>query len=158
MAELSHIDSSGRPSMVEVGSKATTRRSATAQGYLAFSANMFDALEKAGFQTAKGAMADVATIAAIQAVKQTSALIPLCHPLPVTGIKVNIVPGALRLNIECQVNVDGKTGVEMEALTGVSIAALTLYDMCKALGHDMHISGITLVEKTGGKSDVKKDH
>lgn len=156
MAEFSHITPQGRPAMVDVGNKTVTRRSASAKGTLRFSTEMFEALQQAGFQTAKGAMIDVASIAGIQAVKQTSALIPLCHPLPITGIEVYITPGECCLDLLCSVKVDGKTGVEMEALTGVSVAALTLYDMCKALGHDMQISDIQLVHKTGGKSDVNK--
>ena len=140
--------------MVDVGDKTVTRRTATAKGAVIFESDQWEALKKAGFATKKGAIIDTAVLAGIQGVKQCSQLIPLCHPLPVTGVKVTVEPGDQLLEITCSVKVDGKTGVEMEALTGVSVAALTVYDMCKALGHGMRLDSIRLIEKTGGKSDV----
>lgn len=156
MSSFSHLDESGKPRMVDVGDKAISRRTATARGQVVFEPEQWDALQAGGFATKKGSVIDIAVIAGIQGVKQCATLIPLCHPLPVTGVNVNIQPGDHMLEITCTVKVDGKTGVEMEALTGVTIAALTVYDMCKAFGHGMRIEGGTLIQKTGGKSDVHR--
>lgn len=156
MSSFSHLDESGKPRMVDVGDKAISRRAATARGQVVFEPKQWKALQAGGFATKKGSVIDIAVIAGIQGVKQCAALIPLCHPVPVTGVDVNIQPGDHVLEITCSVKVDGKTGVEMEALTGVTTAALTVYDMCKAFGHGMRIEGVTLIEKTGGKSDVHR--
>ena len=156
MSSFSHLDESGKPRMVDVGDKAVTRRTATACGTVVFEPDMWEALQAGGFATKKGSVMDIAVIAGIQGVKQCAQLIPLCHPLPVTGVDVQITPKDHQLVITCTVKVDGKTGVEMEALTGVTTAALTVYDMCKAFGHGMHIEGVALLEKTGGKSDLHR--
>ena len=142
--------------MVDVGDKVITQRTATASGKVVFEPEQWQALQAGGFATKKGSVVDISVIAGIQGVKQCATLIPLCHPLPVSGIDVQIEPGDHVLDISCTVKVEGKTGVEMEALTGVTAAALTVYDMCKAFGYGMRIEGVTLIEKTGGKSDVHR--
>lgn len=151
---LSHIDESGQPRMVDVGDKAVTERTALARCEMLLPAAVWDALSDGDIQTRKGPVFQTAIIAGTMAAKKTSDLIPLCHPLPVDGCKVSITPADGRLVIECWVRVTHKTGVEMEALTGASVAALTVYDMCKALSHEMVIHDLRLVEKHGGKRDI----
>ncbi len=143
--------------MVDVSEKTVTTRTAVAQGLVEFPAEVFAQLSQDGFLTKKGAVLQTAIIAGVMAAKKTSDLIPLCHPLALNAINLDIAPSATienTLEITCTVRCEGKTGVEMEALTGVSGAALTIYDMCKALTHDISISQITLLKKTGGKSDI----
>lgn len=153
---LSHIDEKGRARMVNVGSKQETSRRATASGRVIFLPEVFSLLREQGFTGKKGSIIQTAVIAGIQGAKQTSALIPMCHPLPVNGIDIEVLPEENSLKIVCTVSCDGKTGVEMEALTGVSVCALTIYDMCKALSHDIQISEIRLEQKSGGKSDFNR--
>ncbi|WP_224491412.1 cyclic pyranopterin monophosphate synthase MoaC [Robertkochia flava] len=153
---LSHVDKDGNAKMVDVGHKANTDRTAKAFGRVVFTPEVFTQLKNSGFAGKKGSIIQTAVIAGIQGVKQTSTLIPMCHPLPVNSISIDIVPGENCMEIECTVKCSGKTGVEMEALTGVSVSALTIYDMCKALSHDIHITNIQLEEKSGGKSDFKR--
>jgi cyclic pyranopterin phosphate synthase len=153
MSTLSHIDSSGRPSMVDVSDKVATHRTAVAQSLVILPPAVAEALSGAGFRTAKGPVFDTAIIAGVMAAKRTHELIPFCHPLGVENCKVEIrMQSATEIAIRCTVSVHHKTGVEMEALTGASVAALTIYDMCKALSHDIVISEIRLLEKRGGKS------
>lgn len=142
--------------MVDVSQKATTQRSAKARGYVYLPNDVFERLENGDISTKKGPVFHTAIVAGTQAAKRTADWIPFCHPLILDSIKVFITPepDQSRVKIESVVKLSGKTGVEMEALTAVSGAALTLYDMCKALSHDIRISGIELVEKTGGKSDI----
>ena len=152
MARLTHLDETGAARMVEVGDKASTARSATAEGAVTMTAETLAAI-RAG-ATKKGDVVAVARIAGIMAAKRTHELVPLCHPLAITGVTVDIaaddaLPG---LRVSATVRVSGQTGVEMEALTAVSVACLTIYDMAKALDRSMVISGIRLIEKTGGKS------
>jgi len=153
MTQLSHIDSTGRPSMVDVSDKVATRRTAVAQATVQFPPPVAAALAESGFRTAKGPVFDTAIIAGVMAAKRTHELIPFCHPLGIENCKIEV-----RMNegreavVRCTVSVHHKTGVEMEALTGVSIAALTIYDMCKALSHDIVIVETRLLEKHGGKS------
>lgn len=155
MASFTHLDSSGRPSMVDVGAKEVTHRSATARSTVTFPLEVAKALQDGGNQTKKGAVFQVAELAGIMAAKKTAELIPLCHPLATEKIRVQISwQDATSIHILCEVSLHGKTGVEMEALTGASIAALTIYDMCKALSHDIVISDTRLIQKTGGKSDI----
>ena len=159
MSDLSHIDaSSNQPTMVDVSAKTPTTRSARARGYIYLPKEIFNRLENGDIATKKGPVFHTAIIAGTQAAKKTSDWIPFCHPLNLESIKIYITPEAneSRVRIESLVKLTGKTGVEMEALTGVSAAALTLYDMCKALSQDMCISEIELIEKTGGKSDISK--
>lgn len=149
---LSHLDESGEARMVDVSAKEVTARSATAEGFVAMAlATLALILEG---KTPKGDVLATARIAGIMAAKRTSELIPLCHPLPLAQLVVNFEPSRepSGIRIEATAKVDGKTGVEMEALTAVSVACLTIYDMCKAVDRAMSFSGIRLVEKSGGRS------
>ena len=152
MSELTHFDESGRARMVDVSAKADTVRTATARGRIRMSqATLALALSGGG---PKGDVRSVAEIAGVMAAKRTADLIPMCHPLALTGAKVAVTASAdgLGLDVEARVKTTGPTGVEMEALTAVSIACLTLYDMLKAVQKDMVIEAVRLVEKTGGAS------
>ncbi|WP_426703203.1 cyclic pyranopterin monophosphate synthase MoaC [Rhodanobacter sp. Col0626] len=142
--------------MVDVGAKPVTRRTAQATARVTFPAEVADALHAAGYVTPKGAVLTVANIAGVMGAKATSHLIPLCHPLSLDKCAIKIRMEDNQAWIDCTVSCRGSTGVEMEALTGASVAALTLYDMCKAMSHDIVIGEIRLVRKTGGKSDI--DH
>ena len=152
MSSFSHIDSANHPTMVDVGDKAVTKRTATAQARVRFPAEVATALRAQGFSTAKGPVFQTAIIAGVMAAKRTHDLIPFCHPLGIENCRIAIDMNGDDAVIECTVSVHHKTGVEMEALTGASIAALTIYDMCKALSHDIVIAETRLVEKRGGKS------
>ena len=153
---LSHIDESGNILMDDVTNKEATARQAKASGNVYLPAIVLKELQKHHFLTAKGSIILTAQIAGIQAVKKTSELIPLCHQLATSKISVDILPLDDGLKITCEVSCVGQTGVEMEALTGVSIAALTIYDMCKALSHDIKIHNIQLDKKRGGKNDFSR--
>jgi cyclic pyranopterin monophosphate synthase len=152
VTQLSHLDEQGRARMVDVGAKPDTVREATARGRVHLQSATLDLIRAGGM--AKGDVLGVARLAGIMAAKRTSDLIPLCHPLPVTSVEVEIDPaaGGAALDIQATARVDAKTGVVMEALTGVSVAALTIYDMCKAVDREMTIDAIRLVHKQGGKS------
>ena len=152
MAELTHFDAEGRAVMVDVSDKPVTHRIATAAGQVVMSAATL-ALVAEG-RADKGDVLGVARLAGIMAAKKTAELIPLCHPLPVTKVTVDLVPDAALpgVRIEATVKTAGQTGVEMEALTAVSVAALTVYDMVKAVEKAMRIEGIRLILKDGGKS------
>ena len=149
---LTHIDASGEAHMVDVGDKAETARSATATGYVRMKPETL-ALIRDG-NAKKGDVIGTARLAGIMAAKQTSNLIPLCHPLMLTKVAVDIVEDAALpgLRVTATAKLTGRTGVEMEALTAVSVACLTIYDMAKAADRAMEIGGITLLEKSGGKS------
>ena len=160
MSHLTHIDEdSNQPSMVDVSAKTESQRSAKARGFVYLPESIFSRLENGDIATKKGPVFQTAIIAGTQAAKRTSDWIPFCHPLILESIKISITPEPehSRIKIESLVKLTGKTGVEMEALTAVSAAALTLYDMCKALSHDMRIGEIELTEKTGGKSDINRN-
>jgi len=150
--KLSHLDQGGAARMVDVSAKAVTEREAVAEGRVVMTVKMLD-LVLAG-NAKKGDVLGAARIAGIMAAKRTHQLIPLCHPLPVTKIAVDIQPDHKLpgLIVRATVKVTGQTGVEMEALTAVSVACLTIYDMVKAVERGMHIEGIRLLEKSGGKS------
>lgn len=152
MEHLSHVNKNGNAAMVDVSDKKDTLRQATAVSEIIFPENLNQLFQNNEYQSAKGPVFQTARIAGIQGVKQTSSLIPLCHPLSITGIDVQIEKTAVGARIQCTVKTFGKTGVEMEALTGASVAALTIYDMCKAMSFEMEIGGIRLMEKSGGKS------
>lgn len=154
MATFTHIDSSSRPTMVDVGDKVVTKRTATAQTRVRFPAEVAEALRTQQFSTSKGPVFQTAIIAGTMAAKRTHDLIPFCHPLGIEKCKLAIDMDGDDAVIQCTVSVHHKTGVEMEALTGASVAALTIYDMCKALSHDIVIAETRLIEKRGGKSDV----
>lgn len=152
MEKLSHLNESGNAAMVDVSDKRETHRQASAIGEIFFPENLNQLFQNNEYQSPKGPVFQTARIAGIQGVKQTSSLIPLCHPLAITGIDIQIEKTNAGARIQCTVKTYGKTGVEMEALTGVSVAALTIYDMCKAMSFEMEIGGIRLLEKSGGKS------
>ncbi|MDO8614276.1 MAG: cyclic pyranopterin monophosphate synthase MoaC [Dehalococcoidia bacterium] len=149
---LSHLDAAGRPRMVDVSAKADTAREATARGSVYMSADTLSLIISG--RAAKGDVLTTAQLAGIMAAKRTHELIPLCHPLPLTGIAVTLAADAKRnaVDITATVRTTAKTGVEMEALTAVAVAALTVYDMAKAAQKDMRIGDIRLVRKRGGKS------
>ena len=146
-AALTHVDAEGRPAMVDVSAKAATLREARAECLVCFPAAIAQQLKSAGERTAKGPVVDTAIIAGTMAVKRTHELIPFCHPLPIDGCRFEIdwLDGERPLH---------RTGVEMEALTGATVAALTVYDMCKALSHELVIGPARLLAKIGGKRDV----
>jgi cyclic pyranopterin phosphate synthase len=159
MSKLSHIDQQGKSRMVDVGEKTITRRAAVAQTKVIFTVEVFKQLQQSQLTSAKGSIVDTANIAGIMAAKRTADLIPMCHPLPIDFCKLDFtqVDEDCSLLIQAEVRVNHKTGVEMEALTAASVAALTIYDMCKALSHDIRINDLQLVNKTGGKSDFTMD-
>jgi cyclic pyranopterin phosphate synthase len=152
---FSHIDERDEPTMVDVSSKPITKRMAVAEARVRFPAPVAQALRDAGFATSKGPVFQTAIIAGVMAAKRTHELIPFCHPLGIENCRVEIdMDGHDDAVIRCTVSVHHRTGVEMEALTGASIAALTVYDMCKALSHDIVIAEVRLLEKHGGRRDV----
>jgi cyclic pyranopterin monophosphate synthase len=149
---LTHFDSAGQAHMVDVGQKAETHRMARAFGHIYMLPETFALIQSGNAK--KGDVLGIARLAAIQATKKTSDLIPLCHPIPLTKVAVEFTADAEnnRISIEVQAETHGRTGVEMEALTGAMIGLLTIYDMCKAVDRGMRIEGVQLVEKLGGKS------
>ena len=156
--ELTHIDSSGKARMVDVSDKSDTRRVAVAEGRIFMKRETLDMIEAS--EIAKGDVLAVARIAGISAAKRTSELIPLCHIILITSVKIDfssfITEKTTGINITAKVTSTGKTGVEMEALTAVSVAGLTIYDMCKAVDRSMTISDVRLLEKRGGRSGTWK--
>jgi cyclic pyranopterin phosphate synthase len=154
MAQWSHIDTQGRARMVDVGVKEPTARQAVARGFVYMQAATLRAVVEQ--QVAKGDVLQVARIAGIMAAKQTASLIPMCHPLEITNVEVDLAPEpeTSRLRLEARVRNIGRTGVEMEALTAVTVAGLTVYDMCKSLDRSMRLSEVELLYKSGGKSGV----
>jgi len=154
MSDFSHIDKKNQPKMVNVGSKVVTKRKAKARALMFLGEEIISHFSNNDIVTKKGPVFQTAIIAGIQAVKKTSDIIPMCHPLMINVIDIDIdVIDKEHIEILCLVEIDGKTGVEMEALTGASVAGLTVYDMCKALSQKMVIKELKLMEKTGGKSD-----
>ncbi|NUS60822.1 MAG: cyclic pyranopterin monophosphate synthase MoaC [Lysobacter sp.] len=152
---LTHVSPDGRPAMVDVADKAVTARAASAECRVRFPVEIAAQLRANGLRSAKGAIVDTAIIAGTMAVKRTWDLIPFCHPLPIDGCKFVIDWHATsELKITCTVRTTHRTGVEMEALTGATVAALTVYDMCKALSHAIVIGPAKLIGKRGGKRDV----
>jgi cyclic pyranopterin phosphate synthase len=149
-AALSHVDDKGNARMVDVGGKPVTSREALAGGEITMGASALALIRRGA--VAKGDPLQTARLAGIMAAKQTAALIPLCHPLALTHVSVELTPTRRGYRIEARVRTAGQTGVEMEALTAVSVAALTIYDMVKAVDKEMVIGDICLIEKTGGRS------
>jgi cyclic pyranopterin phosphate synthase len=149
---LSHLNARGEAHMVDVSDKAVTSRTATAEGFVTMAPATLDMILDGS--APKGDVLATARIAGIMGAKKTADLVPLCHPLALSKVTVDFTPDRenARLRVEATVKVDGKTGVEMEALTAVTVACLTLYDMCKAADRAMSFSGIRLIEKTGGRS------
>ena len=155
--DFTHIDKEQRPTMVDVSEKSVTERIAIAESFVYLGTEIMSAFAEAGWSSKKGPILDTAIIAGTMAAKKTSELIPFCHPLNLKSVKINIEPvDEARLRIIARVKVLDQTGVEMEALTAASVAALTIYDMCKAVSKDIVIESTRLVEKTGGKSDYHK--
>jgi cyclic pyranopterin monophosphate synthase len=156
--DFTHLDDEGRPSMVNVGGKKVTQRLARARSVVVLSDEILQHLEGDDIKTKKGPVFQTAIIAGVMAAKKTGELIPLCHPLGLDNCQVDIYFNDDReVVVECTASLSGKTGVEMEALTGATLAALTIYDMCKAFSHDIVIRETRLMEKRGGKSDFKRD-
>lgn len=154
---FTHIDAGGQPAMVDVSDKQVTKRTAVAQSIVVPGPAIMQHFTGSDIQSKKGPVFQTAIIAGTMAAKKTSELIPFCHPVGLDNCKLKIwVNEAQEIIIECTATVTAKTGVEMEALTGAAMAALTVYDMCKALSHDIVIKETRLLEKTGGKSDFKR--
>lgn len=149
---FTHLDADQRPTMVDVSGKAATKRSATAEARVKFPEAVAAALRASGLRSPKGPVFDTAIVAGVMGAKRTHELIPFCHPLGIENCRIAIDLEGDTAIIRCTVTVHHKTGVEMEALTGASIAALTVYDMCKALSHRIVISEVRLLAKEGGKS------
>ena len=149
---FTHLDAYQRPTMVDVSDKTATKRTATAEARVEFPSAVAAALRDSGLRSAKGPIFDTAIVAGVMGAKRTHELIPFCHPLGLENCSIAIDLRGDAAVISCTVTVHHKTGVEMEALTGASIAALTVYDMCKALSHDIIITDVRLLAKEGGKS------
>ena len=156
-SRLSHLDSDGDITMVDVSGKIATTREAHASGQVVFPADIYKQIKAAAGMTKKGSITQTAHIAGIMAAKRTHDLIPLCHPLPLDkiGLSFEYDDNKHSITVTATVKVTHKTGVEMEALTAVSVACLTIYDMTKAISHDITIDNIHLLNKTGGKSDYQ---
>jgi cyclic pyranopterin phosphate synthase len=158
MKDLSHLDDAGRARMVDVGAKSETARTARAEGSITMSAETLSAVERS--TVSKGDVIAAARIAGIMAAKRTAELIPLCHPLALTdvGVEIDVDRALPGLRVTAWASSQGRTGVEMEALTAVAVALLTVYDMAKAMDREMEISGVRVTEKRGGKSgDWKRE-
>ena len=151
--KLSHVTTDNLPTMVNIHDKKVTFRQATAQSKIQLPSNILSLIKDNEIHSKKGPVIATAIIAGTQAVKSTSSIIPFCHPLPIEKCSFDINIEKNNMIIQCQVAVNHKTGVEMEALTGASVAALTVYDMCKALSHKMIITDTKLLKKSGGKSN-----
>ena len=157
MKTFTHLDKKGKASMVDVSEKKITHRIAIAQSIVVLPNEVLDKLIDEDIQTKKGSVIQTAIIAGIMAAKKTGELIPLCHPLGLDNCKIDIeINEQKELVIICSANVTAKTGIEMEALMGATIAALTVYDMCKGLSHNIVIKEIKLLKKTGGKNDFER--
>jgi cyclic pyranopterin monophosphate synthase len=154
--KLSHLDARNRPTMVDVGAKEVTQRLASAEALIRLPRNVAAALRRTGHRTKKGPVFDTAIVAGVMAAKRTHELIPFCHPLALERCTVEIEPARGGLRIVCTVAVHHRTGVEMEALTGAAAAALTVYDMCKALSHDIEIASVRLLAKSGGRRAFRR--
>ena len=149
---LSHLDAANRPAMVDVGAKEVTARSAVAETRVRLPRSVARALRASGHRTKKGPVFDTAIVAGVMAAKRTHELIPFCHPLGLENCAIRIEHRrGSEIVVRCEVSVHHRTGVEMEALTGAAVAALTIYDMCKALSHDIEITGLRLLAKSGGR-------
>lgn len=157
MAKLSHIDERNQPTMVDVSEKAATDREAHARTVMELPDVVIAELRGDEITTKKGPVFATAVIAGVMAAKKTHELIPFCHPLGLENCKIGIETDGNRVVIDCRCKVHHKTGVEMEALTGATVAALTIYDMCKAMSHDIVIGETRLISKTGGKRDFRRD-
>jgi cyclic pyranopterin monophosphate synthase len=153
---LTHLDARDRPTMVDVGDKQVTRREALAEAQVRLPPAVARALRASGHRTKKGPVFDTAVVAGVMAAKRTHELVPFCHPLPLESCEIEIEQRGALIVIRCRAAVHHRTGVEMEALTGASVAALTIYDMCKALSHDIEIAQLRLLSKSGGRRPFKR--
>ncbi|WP_435416464.1 cyclic pyranopterin monophosphate synthase MoaC [Polaribacter aestuariivivens] len=155
MSDFTHINKKGSPKMVNVSDKKITKRTAIAKATMFLGKEVISNFSDNELATKKGPVFQTAIIAGIQGVKKTSELIPMCHPLLINGVDVDIqIIDSENIEVLCKVTIEGKTGVEMEALTGANITCLTIYDMCKSISQKMVIKEVKLIEKTGGKSDI----
>jgi cyclic pyranopterin monophosphate synthase len=158
MSNFTHINKKGNPKMVNVSDKKVTKRTAIAKATMFLGDVVIANLTNSELITKKGPVFQTAIIAGIQGVKKTSELIPMCHPLLINGVDIDInIVDKEHIEVFCKVTITGKTGVEMEALTGANITCLTIYDMCKSISQKMVIKEVKLLEKTGGKSDIKNE-
>ena len=158
MSDFSNLNKKNNPKMVNVSDKKITKRTAIAKATMFLGDEIISHFINDELITKKGPVFQTAIIAGIQGVKKTSELIPMCHPLLINGVAIDVnITDAEHIEVLCKVTIEGKTGVEMEALTGVNIACLTIYDMCKSISQKMVIKEVKLIEKTGGKSDIKNE-
>ena len=158
MQNFTHLDADGNPSMVDVSEKKITKRTARARAIVVLNDEILSHFEHNDIKTKKGSVFQTAIIAGVMGAKKTGDLIPLCHPLGMENCQIDIFLNEKReVVIDCTASVTAKTGVEMEALTGATVAALTIYDMCKAFSHDIEIQSIKLMEKTGGKREFRRN-
>ena len=156
MSSFNHLNKKNNPKMVNVSDKKITKRTAIAKATMFLGEEIISHFNNDELITKKGPVFQTAIIAGIQGVKKTSEIIPMCHPLLINGVDIDIhVINSEHIEVLCEVIIEGKTGIEMEALTGVNITCLTIYDMCKSISQDIIIKEVKLVEKTGGKSDIK---
>ena len=156
MSNFTHLNEKNNPKMVNVSDKKIPKRTAIAKATMFLGEEIISHFNNDELITKKGPVFQTAIIAGIQGVKKTSEIIPMCHPLLINGVDINIhVINSEHIEVLCEVIIEGKTGVEMEALTGVNITCLTIYDMCKSISQDIIIKEVKLLEKTGGKSDIK---
>lgn len=156
MSNFSHINKKNQPKMVDVSGKKISKRTAIARGTMFLGTAVISNFKEDELITKKGPVFQTAIIAGIQAVKKTPEIIPMCHPLLINGVDIEInIVDTEHIEVLCKVTIEGKTGVEMEALTGTSATCLTVYDMCKSITQDIIIKELKLLEKTGGKSDIK---
>lgn len=155
--KFSHLSSNNEPKMVDIGGKLVTARKARAQAVVILNDEIMEHFSNEELKSKKGPVFHAAILAGVMAAKKTHELIPLCHSIPLEDCEITIRPNkGNRILIDCEVRATHKTGVEMEALTAVSVAALTIYDMCKGISHRIYIESVRLVEKTGGKSNFKE--
>lgn len=153
---FTHLNADGKPEMVDVGDKAITTRVAVAEATVVLGEEILQQLTENDFNSKKGSIIQTAVLAGTMAVKNTWATIPLCHAIPISGCTVDVVGADTgSMKVTCKVRTEGRTGVEMEALHGATVAALTIYDMCKSMSHGIRIEHVHLVSKTGGKSDYR---
>ncbi len=157
MSELSHVNEVGDPTMVDVSNKKLTVRTASAESRVELGQEIINLLENSEIHTKKGPVFHTAIIAGTMAAKKTSELIPFCHPVGLDDCKIKIHVEGTQAIVICSTRVTAKTGIEMEAITGASVAAITIYDMCKAMSHHIEILQTRLISKTGGKKEFKRD-
>lgn len=158
MSSFNHLNKKNNPTMVNVSDKKITKRTAIAKASMFLGKEVISHFMNDELITKKGPVFQTAIIAGIQAVKKTAELIPMCHPLLINGVDIDInIVDDEHIEVFCKVIIEGKTGVEMEALTGANITCLTIYDMCKSIHQEMVIKEVRLLEKKGGKSDIKND-